>query len=358
MSSKPRRGNIKPTSAATNAFSAAFTLLAFTATATFAADAPDPNLVGCWRSQHVEQHLRDNSVVHANNDCITEISATEFRTACTFTQSAFNSTSTYTLPQAGRMLVTPAATPGTTPATPRETQYTLDGDWVTITSVPPPPALNQPEPPEVTARTPVKIVGLMQRVPPKQTCAPRGPSGLRLGNSPVSSLALTPPTHFVPLLTDDPTDATISPVLAKAINADFLIGQFIPRGITPAHKPGALLLPPGNATVLIVQDHRAGAKPVKADDFERFKTQLKTELAEAQKTCEEPRRICFLSQPPPSKAVHERNLPPRIMTTQYIHVGGRVAVVYASVAGPRATSEPRSKAAADAFAERLWRDNP
>jgi len=260
-----------------------------------------------------------------------------------------NSVSTYRITAPGRYVATieegnfPAAKG---PPQPREIEYAIDGDWMTTTFTPPKAAEGQPPAPD-------KVVGLAVRVDTasgKDACRPREPSKIRVGAGPASSLRLTVPERFAPLLRDPMSN----PELAKAIDSNFLIGQFVPTGseMTPAGMPI-----PGRSFVLVVEDHKIGSRPMKAADFIQFKAAVKQEMGLTKVSCEDERRLCFDT----SGSVETRVNGQRVatyMTTAFVNVKGRVAIIHATAAGGAAEASSAARRSAEAFAQQILRDNP
>ena len=222
--------------------------------------AADPALQGCWRAQHSDYHLLDGKLRRVNSDCVQEIDARTVRGECRTSNGPYNSVSSYEIAGPGRFLSTAVSPPPATPelAAPREVKYAVDGQWLTLTVRP-------PRAPQASAPPPERIESLLVRVPAGGGCAPLGPSPVRASPGPVSSLVLGVPAGFTPVL-EDPYK---TPALAALINTNFLIGHFVPGGAQPA---------PGLRAVLVIEDSRQGARPVKEDDFARFKEQLKLSL--------------------------------------------------------------------------------
>jgi hypothetical protein len=304
------------------------------------ADADDLKLLGCWRSQNSDQYRSDGKVIHLNSDCVSEFSAKQIRSECQTANGRVQNLSTYEMTAPGRYVATPVNTSaaGNASPQPRTIEYVIDGDWLTLTFFPEKRANAQPPAPD-------KVVSLAVRVDKqsgKEVCQPRGPSPNRIGAGPVSSLALTVPKDFAPVLTD-PFGPSADPHLAKAINANFLIGQFVP--------PRS----PETVTVLVIEDSKTGSRPIKPAEFRQFKALRKQETGQDKVSCDDEKRLCFNtatseggigSQPPQTS---------RSLTTEYVNLKGRIAIIYAVAFG--GTSED-AKRSADVFAEQIMRDNP
>lgn len=322
-----------------------------------AALADDPRLLGCWRTQHSAQYMPDKKTVHLNSDCVLEFGPHQERSECLLKDKPVSQSFDYEIVAPGRYAIisAPTAAGGAAKAaqTRREVEYRIDGDWLTLAVVPPRPAT-------AGARaTPDRIESLALRVPAADACHPRGPSSIRATPGPVSSLVLSVPEGFVPVLEDLHRD----PHLAASINQNFLIGMFTPRSGSAQAS--------GLRFVLAVEDYKQGPHPVKADDFAQFKTKTRDELqaslgkhsvdAPAGKqnllgvSCETPNKICFDTEQSPSKGDQG---PTTYLTTAFVNVKGRVAIVYGSADAAAPKSLKAAQSAAHLFADRLLADNP
>lgn len=260
---------------------------------------------------------------HTNRDCVIEFDTKRIRSEC-LTPGHVTSVMTYEVTGPGRYR---AAMEGKEPLEWREIEYVIDEQWLTITSVPQQRA---------GMTVPEKIVSLNVRVDlasGQDTCHPRGPSKVHASRGVSSSLALTPPPGYLPSMKDPFED----PALARGINSNFLIGQFSAAESGSSHY------------VLLVEDSRTGARPVKPADFRRLKASLKQEVGEQFVSCEDERRICFDTRPSTEA--------PRYMTTTFVNVKGRVAIVYAVLVGGLADNESLAKRSANLFAKQILRDN-
>src|SRR5262245_19238478 len=70
------------------------------------ADANDPNLVGCWRSQNMDQYYSDGRIIHLNSDCVSEISLREIRSECQSSNGSVNNSYAYEVTAPGRYVIT------------------------------------------------------------------------------------------------------------------------------------------------------------------------------------------------------------------------------------------------------------
>lgn len=312
------------------------------------ANANDPNILGCWRSQNADQYYSDGKVIHLNGDCVSEISLKQIRTECQSASGRVNNSYTYEVTAPGRYVATPseASSAAKEPPPSRAVEYVVDGDWLTLTSFPQKRANAQPPSPD-------KVVSLTVRVNApsgEDVCHPRGPSKIRVAAGPVSSLLLTVPETYVPVL-KDPSGPTADPQLQKAINANFLIGQFVSSGSEKAWAEGTPT--PGGGYVLVVEDFRIGSRPMRPADFRQYKVSMKQEIGVDKVSCEDEKRLCFntaISSQPPQIS--------RYLTTEFVNVKGRVSIIYGLAFGGTPEDSKAARHSADIFTERIVRDNP
>jgi hypothetical protein len=187
----------------------------------------------------------------------------------------------------------------------------------------------------------------------EDACHPRGLSKFRVGGGPVSSLLLTIPETYVPVL-QDPSGPFADPHLRQAINANFLIGQFVPAGSEKAWAQG--MPAPGGSYVLVVEDYKVGSRPMRPADFRQYKTSVKQEIGQAKVSCEDEKRLC-LSAVFGSIAGDAPQIS-RHVTTEFVNAKGRVAIVYGLAFGNTPEHSTVARRSADAFADRILRDNP
>jgi hypothetical protein len=312
------------------------------------ADADDLNILGCWRSQNADQYYPDGKVIHLNSDCISEVSLEQIRTECQNASGRVNNSYTYEVTAPGRYVATLSEGSSAAKERPssREVEYVVDGEWLTLTSFPQKRANAQPPAPD-------KVVSLAVRVNApsgKDACHPRGLSKIRLGAGPVSSLLLTVPETYVPVL-KDPSGPTADPHLQKAINANFLIGQFVSSGSEKAWAEG--MPTPGGGYVLVVEDFRIGSRPMRPADFRQYKVSIKQEIGQDKVSCEDEKRLCFntaISSQPSQIS--------RYLTTEFVNVKGRLAIIYGLAFGGTPEDSKAAMRSADIFTERIVRDNP
>jgi hypothetical protein len=315
------------------------------------ADANDLNLLGCWRSQNADQYYSDGKVIHLNSDCVSEFSLKQFRTECQNASGPVSNFYTYEITAPGRYVATLSEGSEATkePLQSRVAEYVVDGDWLMVTSFPQKPA---------NARLPLpdKVVGLAVRVNApsgKDMCHPRGPSKIRVGGGAVSSLLLTVPKTYVPVL-KDPFGPFGDPHLQQAINSNFLIGQFVPAGSEKAWAEGIPM--PGGGYVLVVEDYRIGSRPMRPADFRQYKASLKQEIGQDKVSCEDEKRLCF--SPAFGRISSQPSQISRYLTTEFVNVKGRVAIIYGLAFGDTPEYSKAARRSADIFAEQIVRDNP
>jgi hypothetical protein len=304
------------------------------------ADADDLKLLGCWRSQNSDQYRSDGKVIHLNGDCVSEFSAKQIRGECQTANGRVQNLSTYEMTAPGRYVATLVSTSAAAnaPQQPRTIEYVIDGDWLTLTFFPEKSANAQPPAPDKVVSLAVRVDGQSG----KEVCQPRGHSPNRVGAGPVSSLALTVPKDFAPVL-KDPFGPSADPHLAQAINTNFLIGQFV------------LARSPAAGTVLVIEDSKIGSRPIKAAEFRQFKALRKQETGRGEVSCDDENRLCF------NTATSEGGVggqPPQLsrsLTTEFVNLKGRIAIIYAIAFGGTPEDAKRS---ADLFAEQIMRDNP
>ena len=311
-------------------------LLAGGATAAMAATAVpgDPALIGCWRSQHVQTTLADQSHHDQNGDCVTEYDGAMARSRCHGSAGDTEIVSSYEQLGQGKLRVTllegvPEKSKGLT----SELSYSIQDDWMLVERqvVGAPPAANP-------ARQPVSLRAVSVRVRAEGSdtpdCRPRGPSALRIGRTPASSLALTVPAGWTPWLVDPATDNG----LGEAVNRNFLVGAFVQQGTSVVPRP--------NRFVLVLDDVRPGPVPVREKEFAEVKKRLAAELQPARLLCDLPDRACA------SLAV-----PGATVYMELVNVKGRVAMVTGTASRTDAATLGVLRKSVEVFVERLRADN-
>lgn len=291
----------------------------------------DPALRGCWRSQHVQVMLADQSHYDQNGDCVTEYGGATARSRCHSSAGDTEIVSRYEVVEPGRLRVTLVdGVPEQIKGTASEMRYSLQDRWMLVERplVGAPPASNP-------AKQAVSMKAVSVRVGGEGTgapdCKPRGPSPLRIGRTPVSSLSMSVPAGWEPWLVDPVADKR----LAQAIQGGFLIGAFVPKGASTVPSPRHL--------VLVLDDVRSGPVPVRAAEFDAVKKRFAADLLPAGLLCDQPDRACGSLTMPDKSQVY----------TELLNVNGRVAMV--SATGAVATASLRQSV--QAFVEQLRADN-
>ena len=277
-------------------------------------------LAGCWRMQHREDLFSNGNRRDLNIDCVLDYGASRITSRCHLPGADSERAYAYRVIEPGRMEVIPA---DKAPAAGSEIAYRIDGEWLVTTQV-----YGNPVPGK--AQRPERTVTLYIRAPAAPTCSPRGESGLRVGRSPVSSLAFKAPPGWKPILVDPNNDRE----LGLAVNHNFFIGAFAPEA-AGEHLVG----------VIVLDDFRYGARPIRKAEFQDVKDRLVKEAPSAQIVCDQPDRICAMLRGP------------RLVYTQLVNLRGRVAIIDATGATADAGMEPRLIAAGNTFVEQLRRDN-
>jgi hypothetical protein len=215
-----------------------------------------------------------------------------------------------------------------------ELRYSLQDDWMLVERpiVGAPPASNP-------GKQPVSMKAVAVRVRPGGTeepyCRPHGTNPLRIGRTPVSSLALKLPPGWEPWLVDPSADKRLGP----AVNASFLIGAFVPKGASTVPGPSHL--------VLVLDDVRSGPVPVHAAEFTAVKKRFAAELRPAKLLCDLPDRACASLTMPDKSQVY----------TELLNVKGRVAMVTGTATGSDAGTAALLRKSVQAFVEQLRVDN-
>lgn len=299
-----------------------------------AAGADDP-LLGCWRSQQVQVTLADQTHNDQNGDCVSEYDAEFVRSRCfgasgqTETLSAWQRSGQDTL----RVTLLDPSTRAAKGA-PSELRYRIEDNWLMIERQFPVGAAG--------AKQPRSLQSVSVRVRPDAggstaNCAPRGESKLRIGRAPVSSLALSLPAGWEPVLIDPYTDER----LRSAVNTSLFIGAFAPVGASVSQ-------PKPTRMVLVLDDVRYGARAIQAKDFGAVKQRFISEMGTAKLTCDEPDKVCALLTEASGKQAY----------TELLNVNGRVAIITSTIAGAKGDSLKVLRDAAQTFVARLRLDNP
>ena len=298
--------------------------------------AAEPTLLGCWRSQHVQMTFADHPPRDQNSDCVIEYESTRSHSRCQNRNTVTDNFSAVEYSSPGHMRLTPLdGKTGKPTAAPVEMEYRIDDDWLITTR----PLEAQPQ----DTNKPLRFTALAVRIDEtREACKPHGDTGLRIGRTPVSSLALSVPGGWEAWLIDPANDQA----MAAAINSNFFVGAFVHKGALGASgRPASWLF--------VLDDVRYGPTPVHAAGFanvrQRFARELgetKPTLGEAKSTCDRPDRACGLLRMREGSVVY----------TELVNVHGRVAMI--SSAASSGGHEEELRRNVQTFVEQLRRDNP
>jgi hypothetical protein len=306
-------------------------LVAVTATA-----ADDSALDGCWRSQQVQITQSDNSQYDQNGDCVTEYDGTRARSRCHGANGDTEILSGYEIVQPGTLRVTQLdAATGKPKGPPSELRYRIDDEWLLIER-----PLATASPAGANGKHPVSLKSVSIRVRPgsdaKLDCKPHGESPLRIGRTPVSSLALTTPSGWEPWLVDPASDKR----LGATVNRSLFVGAFVPKGEAISTSGPTQL-------VIVLDDVRYGPAPVRLAEFVAVKKRFASELGEAKLTCDLPDRACAFLRMADGAQVY----------TELFNVKGRVTMISSATAHARSDSLNVLRKTVEAFVNQLRTDN-
>jgi len=294
----------------------------------------DEALLGCWRSQQVQVTLADQSHNDQNGDCVSEYDAEFVRSRCSGASGQTETLSVWQRVGQDTLRVT-LLDPSTHAAkgAPSELRYRIEDHWLMIERQFPVGAAG--------AKQPRSLKSVSVRVRPDAagstaSCAPRGESKLRVGRAPASSLALSLPAGWEPVLIDPYTDERLRP----AVNTSLFIGAFAPVGASVSQSKPARM-------VLVLDDVRYGAKPVQAKDFGAVKQRFVSEMGAAKLTCDEPDKVCVLLTEASGNQAY----------TELLNVNGRVAIITSTIVGAKGDMLKVLCDAAQTFVAQLRRDN-
>jgi hypothetical protein len=276
-----------------------------------AAAGNDPALLGCWRSQQVQMTFADQSHTNQNGDCVIAYDATQARSHCHNETGEVETVSSYELVGPGQLRVTVVdSATGKPKGAPSDLHYRIEDEWLLIDR-----QFAQAPPSPNNGKQPIslKSVSARENIADKGNshCEPRGDTGLRIGRTPRSSLALTVPSGWKPFL----ADPVNTKELALAVNTNLFIGAFVPREAkTSSSSPGQF--------VMLIDDTRAGPVPVRAAEFDAVKKRFAKEVGTTL-TCDQSDRVCALLRRPNGGFVY----------TELVNVKGRVVMVSAVSTG-------------------------
>lgn len=292
----------------------------------------DDALHGCWRSQQVQVTLADGSHRDQNGDCVVEYDATRARSRCHNETGEIETLSSYRLVGPGQLRLTlldPAT--GKPKGDAAELRYRIEDEWLLTDRQFPAAATSEGKQP-----TKLKAVSVRVRDNSNSRCAPRGEQGLRLGRTSRSSLALSVPPGWKPLLVD-PVSAKW---LGSAIDASLFIGAFVPR------EPKGSDAYSGHY-VLVLDDIRYGPAPIRSNEFTSVKKQFVRDLGTAKLICDQPDRACASLRMSDGGQVY----------TELFNVNGRVVIVTAAVRRSQADPTNLLHKSVQDFVAQLRSDN-
>jgi hypothetical protein len=289
--------------------------------------AQSETLAGCYRMQHRQERFVDGRTRDLNTDCVFEFEVARVWSRCHVPGTDGPGTDserlyTYNLTKPGRIRVTPLdASTGKPRAATSEIPYRLDLPWMITTQ-------SNMNSISASGQQPETTTTLWMRESGDGPCKPRGDSGLRVGNAPVSSLAFSQaPAGWKPVLIDPLKDKA----LGQAVNRNFFIGAFTS----------------GTGGVVVLDDFRYGPKPIRETEFAEVRKRFAAELGNARLKCDEADRACALFREGP-----------QIVYTELVNLRGRVAVVHAAAPAANPKAEENVVAAARTFVDQLRRENP
>lgn len=277
--------------------------------------------------------LASQKIRNQNGDCVGQYDGSFSHVRCYNEAGNYEGLSTYEVTRPGHMLAMLIDPVTHKPkAAPYELDYRIEGDWLIIKrqfAVSPSEAGN-PDPP-------ISMQSLSIRVKPKDgvapVCQPQGKSSIRIGRTPVSSLALAVPPGWQPLLVDPATDRKA----ALAIGPGFLVGAFVPShaSTSPAQ------------VVFVVDDTRYAPSPVRQAEFIAVRKRFASEIGDAFIVCDKTDKICALLRQANGPSVY----------TELVNVKGRVAIISSSAEDKTEETTQRLRKAVQTFGEQLLRDN-
>ena len=272
--------------------------------------------------QHRQERFADGRTRDVNTDCVFEFEVARVWLRCHVEGADSERRFTYNLTKPGRIRLAPLdKATGKARGAASEIPYRLEPPWMITTQA-------NENTTSAAAPQPQATTTLWIRESRDAPCKPRGDNGLRVGNSPVSSLAFSqPPPGWKPVLVDPQKD----PQLGEAVNRNFFIGAFSS----------------GTAGVILLDDFRYGPRPIREAEFAEVRKRFAAELANARLTCDERDRVCALLREGP-----------QVVYTELVNLRGRVAVVHAAAPAANPKSQQNVVAAARTFVEQLRRENP
>src|SRR5450830_44515 len=300
---------------------------------TLASARDDPALHACWQTQQIQMTLASQKIRNQNGDCVGQYDGSFSHARCYNEAGNYEGLSTYEVTRPGHMLAMLIDPVTHKPkAAPYEMDYRIEGDWLIIKrqfTVSPSEAGN----PDL----PISMQSLSIRVKPTDGVAPvrqpQGKSSIRIGRTSISSLALSVPPGWQPLLVDPAADRKA----ALAIGPGFLVGAFVPShaSASPAQ------------VVFVVDDTRYAPAPVRQAEFVAIRKRFTREIGDAVIVCDQADKICALLQQSNGASVY----------TELVNVKGRVAIISASAEGKTEETTKFLHTAVQTFSAQLLHDN-
>ena len=283
-------------------------------------------------SQQVQLTFADQTTRDQNANCVTEYDGAFARSRCHGPGNDVEVLSQYKELSPGRLQVTlldPATKEPKAPAT--ELRYWIDDRWMVI---------ERPMAPAGAAngdnKQPLRLKSVSVRVPAKAdgsaSCQPRGDNHIRVGKTSVSSLALSVPAGWEPMLLDPVTN----PGFRAAVDRSFLVGAFAPKSASGAKQ-----------FVLVLDDVRFGPAPVREREFREVKKRFLKETGPGAALCDLADRVCAALTPRGSGQVY----------TELININGRVAMISAAFDRAGVNALPELQKSVATFARQLKEDN-
>lgn len=325
-------------------------LLALLCYTSFVAHATENKLIGCWRSQSVEQLSADGKTVNFNSDCVTQYTENEYQSKCHINGEYRVFRGTYRIISNVKMLATSTSlnTNSTSQNSEREVEYLINDEWLVASTNP--TKSGDPQGRQVLRNSTLAVkipnVSTSTSNPDSSACEPRVNFNLRNSKGSKSSLNLTLPSGYKVIYKDQAD----SPELNNIVRSNFLIGIFTTTEPTESTLAAKITATFG---AIIVDESRSGIRPIKEEDFKVAKEKYIQELGSKNLWCESKNIICF-----ERKIIEVSKLrQTRYSTISFVNVKGRIAIIYATASNADLGSIARTKKITTDFAQRLIEDN-
>jgi len=324
------------------------------ASAAFAGAAAPSPLDGCWRSQQVTMTMADGRQRHLNGDCVAEYGGGQSRSRC-WAENGFTESVFAVEPVGpGQTRVTPLDAATAQPKGPAGlSRWRIDDRWLMVERDLALPGAAGAAASGASSATGAsgatgaaaqvvgfRAVSMRVALAPGERCAPRGDTGLRVGRSPRSSLALPQvPAGWQPWLVDPGTD----PRVGAGVGSSLFLGAFVPTSVrTLGADPSPL--------ILVLDDTRPGPVALHGEGFATVRQQFTQGFDPADRLCEEPDRACVLMHPAEGGLAY----------SEMVNLAGRAVIVTgisSSVGVPLARTRERLVPAVQAFVAALRQGN-